>query len=121
MNSNTSDLIEDLYNTCGNQAEIAKKFWLFSIGKGWLHLTDEGDYWFVLYTSDKDTHHILNGPALGADFEKTTGERKIRCSGLTGAWESAINMWPVKDEEKAEQIFNIVRRYVHQAHQYNCK
>lgn len=72
---------------------------------GWLWIEDKGTYWYVTFASGKDCHNTLNGPAIGADFLKESGERRVGPLGLSGAWESALSMWPIKEEAKAISVF----------------
>ena len=89
----------------------------FNKSKGWLSFHDRGDHWAVFRTNGKYTHQPLDGDALGADFLKDTGERKIGPLSLTGAWRTAFTMHPVRDEEKAVKVFNYVARMVDLAYQ----
>ena len=96
----------------GKLVEVGRSFGVFS--KGWLTIKDNGESLRVIYTNGKNSCTY----ALGADFVKATGQRKVE-NGLLGAWESAISIWPVRDEERAVEVFNIVESHVDAAFKYN--
>ena len=113
---NIVEKIKWLKEQHGESVEIGSSFYLFS--KGWLNIDENDDAYHVMYTSAKDTHNPLSGPALGVDFTKATGDRYKRY-GLSGAWRSALSMWPVRDEVEAHQVYMQVRRYIKSAYDYN--
>ena len=100
--------------------EVLGGLFSFNKSRGWLSFEDRGDHWSVILTNDKYTHEPLNGDALGADFLKETGERKIGPLSLTGAWRTSLTMHPVRDEEKAVQVFNYIAGMVDRAYQQYC-
>lgn len=115
---NISYLISDIYQRCGESARVGRFLCFFSLG--WLNIEDGGDYWSVMWTSNKDYHSILAGrPAIVAEFRKSTGDRNT-FFGLSGAYKSAISMWPVRDKEEADRIFTEVTRHIKNAHRHNC-
>ncbi len=75
-----------------------------------------------MWTTHKEHHSRIGGvKSRIADFMKKDGSRKIGPMHLTGAWESAISMWPVYDHEKAEQVFEWVGNMVDWAYEYYCE
>jgi hypothetical protein len=118
---NISKRIEALFSKHGESVEIGRTLGIFS--KGWLSISDRGDFWDILYTSSKDTHSYqpLYGPALGADFLKASGERKIGPRDLTGAWKTALSLWPVRDEREAVAVFETVKGYIERAYTNSFK
>ncbi len=83
---------------------------------GWLSIDEEENSWSVMLTSNKHTHHPFLGSALGADFQKSDGERKIGPGNLTGAWFTILSMWPAKNEDEAVRIFNTVASKINAAY-----
>ncbi|MCI5060696.1 MAG: hypothetical protein MRY79_06465, partial [Alphaproteobacteria bacterium] len=59
--------------------------------------------------------------ALGVDFSKETGGRRVVPGYLSGAWESAISMWPVENEKRVLEVYKDVRRMVDSAYSHNMK
>lgn len=92
----------------------------FKLSRGWLSFRDAGDFWSVLLTNGRHTHQPLYDDALGADFKKDDGKRKIGPLHLTGAWRSALSMWPARKDDDAIRVFNYVASMVDLAYQ-KCK
>jgi len=93
-----------------------KKFlWLIPYRSrgGWISIEvkDDKDVFFVMWTDSKDSHlpHI-SGSAYAVDIRRDTGELNNRF-GQTGAWKSAISMWPIYDDNRAEaeRIFGVMK------------
>ncbi len=99
----------------GEHHELGRDLLFFH--KGWLHIEDEGNRYNVFYTSSKDTHNRGTGPAYMVDFEKKTGDLYARY-GLTGAWKTALSLWPVDDPEEAREIFQTVAGMVDEAYNH---
>lgn len=115
---NISNKIEALFGKHGEQVEVGKKLGVLS--KGWLSISEREDSWHVMYTNGKDEHYrLFSDPALGADFLKDSGERKIGPLYLKGAWKSALSMRPVIDEGQAVEVFDTVKGYIEQAHTHS--
>jgi hypothetical protein len=113
---NTVDKIQALLDNKGTSVEIGRSF--FSGSKGWLAIEDKGDYFSIMYTSDKDTHSPLAGPALMLDLDKETGTRR-QAAGLSGAWRSALSMWPVRDAGEIESVQKKMTALIDAAYEHN--
>ena len=107
--------IEQLYAEHGETVQIpsapSKAPWwrkLFGainpVRPGYLWIEEKDDHWNVQWATGRTTH---NGyvPTISVDFDKATGERWKRY-GLSGAWQSALSMWPVRKEEEANIIYH---------------
>jgi hypothetical protein len=104
----------------GESHEIGKEFFFFS--KGWIAIEDEDDSYFVHYTSDKDSHNRAFGAtSYAASFEKGTGDLKPGPGDLTGAWKTAISLWPVRDPAEAASVHKLMRDLVHEAYDNRVK
>jgi hypothetical protein len=68
-----------------------------------------------MLTSFKNSHHPFLGNAISADFRKDNGER-YTFWGWPGVCESALTMWPVRDEQRAKNIFNYISNQVHEVY-----
>lgn len=82
------------------------KYFTFVRRKGWIAVDDEPDRWFVIWTNQKNHHNRAGGARCYAvEFRKDTGAPRSD-GDWTGAWESAISLWPVtkKDQDKANSI-----------------
>ena len=90
-----------------------------TLSRGWLWIEDANDHWSVTLANGKTTHQPLDGPALGADFRKDNGERKIGPFDLTGAWKSAISMWPIRNEKEAARVFGLITSRIDLAYRYH--
>jgi len=91
----------------------------FTRCRGWFSIEDNGDHWAVLWTSHRDTHDpLFHGSAIAADVRKDTGERHQR-AGLSGAWRTALSLWPVRNENDAERIFRHVQHLVDLAYRWH--
>lgn len=103
---------------------VRRLFWRigWATTHGYLSLEDNGDYWTVFLTSDRD-HHIAFTPAYAMDITKATGElhgakRRQRTSGSsihqkpdggwTGVYRSAISLWPEYNPQHARGIYHYV-------------
>lgn len=100
------------------ETETKTRFWgLFTSttthSRGWMSFDAKDVHFFVMLTSHKDSHCPLKcgWNAIAADFRKDNGERWVR-HGLSGVWESALTMWPVKEGDEAIRIFNRVSRMI---------
>ena len=113
---NLSQKIQTLFNAHGETVQIGKRFGLFS--RGWLWIEDNGDSWHIDVANGRTSHDPLGGSVYGIDVRKDTGER-LKKPGLTGAWESAISMWPVRDEGRAEGIYRHVATRIDRAFAYH--
>lgn len=99
----------------GKHHEIGPDWFFWT--KGWLAITNEDNCYSVHYTSGKDIHQPLCGPSYIADFEKDTG-RPYERNGLTGAWKTALSLWPVNDQAEAREIFQTVAGMVDDAYDH---
>ncbi|MBI4435015.1 hypothetical protein HY635_04380 [Candidatus Uhrbacteria bacterium] len=100
--------------------ETVRICWIipFTRSRGWLSIKGEEAHWAVLWTSDRDTHSPLLGSAIGVDIRKDDGTR-YRPAGLTGAWRSAISLWPARDEGEADQIERRMRHLIELAYRWH--
>lgn len=106
---NRAEKIKALYKKKG------KTFKLGFIFGNWLWIDKEKDCWNVTIASGPDYHNSLWGPAYSADFNKKTGER-LSTTGFTGVYETAVTMWPIRNEKKAVRIFSYVAEEVDSAY-----
>lgn len=108
--------IEAIIKHHGDSAPITKPstfLWgLFSWlrpNKGWLWLEDHNDYWSIYLASDKHYHNGV-GSAYVVDVSKSTGLLKNDIRS-TGAYKSAVSLWPVRDPDEAHAIYiNILNK-----------
>jgi len=98
---------------------ISRGTWLGFIPRkkhhGWVGAEDRGDHWFVLWTNGEQAHSRAGGlQCYAADFRKDNTLPYTRSPDWTGAWESAIRLWPVYEDEheKAERISRFIRERV---------
>lgn len=115
---NITDKLQALRDHKGAHVEIGRSFFLGS--KGWLSIDDKDTHFAVMYTSDKDTHGPLSGPAYMLEINKQTGARQ-ETAGLSGAWKSALSMWPVRGADEIAQVEKIMRGHIDAAYEYNGK
>lgn len=115
-----------LHQRFGKLVEVCERkqiLWCLplTLHSGWVSIEDKEDHWAVLWTSDRDTHDpLFHGPAIGIDVRKDTGERhRIAGAGLSGAWRTAVTLWPVRDDGEAEEVFRRVQRLVDLAYSYH--
>lgn len=123
---NNAQKISKLVEQLGDSVQIFERkrvlgFIPLTISRGWLWLEDAGDHWSVTLANGKTTHQPLGGPALGADFRKDSGERKVGPLDLTGAWKSALSMWPIKNEEEAARVFTLISHRIDLALRFHCE
>lgn len=110
---NNAEKIGKLVERFGKSVQVFEKkrvlgFISITHHRGWLWIEDAGGHWSVTLASDKAEHQPLNGPALCADFRKDNGERKIGPLDLIGAWKSTLSMLPIRNEEEAIRVFNLI-------------
>ncbi len=85
----------------------------------WLWIEDQGDYYRIFRASAQTYHSREFGKSFAADFQKATGERQLGPDPFKGAWESALTMHPIKDENRAKEIFDLVTSEIDAAYQYH--
>lgn len=94
------------------------RFVIWRANQGWLHIEDKQDYYSIMWTTDKETHSRAFGTrAHMIDLDKATGKLHQKY-GFSGAWESAISMWPVKEEEDIKRVFNIMKARIDIAYEW---
>ena len=79
---------------------------------GWISVDDKGDFWFVLWTSEKCSRSLVfSKECYAVDFRKDTGLPYVRFQDWTGAWESGTGLWPVlkKNQKRADDIFEFIQ------------
>lgn len=127
-----SSQISELFGACGEFAEIrSPETWSWMSlsnvrhSQGWLSIEDLEDHWHVMWTSHKDTHdwHGTKQHAVGIDVDKKSGLlRTVGKAGepfyLSGAWKSAISMWPVREPEAAQEILDAMSARIAAAHKH---
>ena len=94
---------------------------------GWLWIEEKKArwggkaYWRVFLANGEKTHQpSVDDPCFAADFQKANGQ-PYRRFGLTGAWDSALSMWPVRDEKEATRIIDLVSSRINLAYKYHCE
>ncbi|MDO8507041.1 MAG: hypothetical protein Q7S53_00545 [bacterium] len=122
---NDSQKIAELVKRCGKSVQILEKkrmlgFIPVTHSRGWLWIDDANDHWSVTLANGKTSHQALGSKAFAADFRKANGERKIGPSDLTGVWKSALSMWPIRDEEEAVRVFDLIVSRIDLAYSYHC-
>ena len=117
----SSDVSEngDRYVEVGR--DVPRLSWLFAArSKGWLTITEKPDSWFVLFGGGRDVIDVGEGDSLiGAAFYKGSGDLVQRYPAETGAWESAVNIWPVYDETRAQEVVTDLVSKIDEAHNYH--
>ena len=101
--------------------KVKKKFlglFPYVVHHGWLWIDDHSDHWHVAIASDERNHCPQRLDYMGVNISKETGERIIGECGNTGAWQVAMSLWPVRDEEKAVRYTEAVLRATEQAYEY---
>lgn len=107
---NQAEKIRSLVQQYGNKIRVRRGFRLFGRRinlwtRCWLRVEESPDHWGVFRASGRDTHFpIPYGPVIAADFRKDTGALHT-AHGLTGAYMTALSLWPVRDETKARIIY----------------
>lgn len=66
----------------------------------------------VQWATGRTTHNGYQ-TTFSIDFDKATGKRYTR-HGLTGAWKSALSMWPVRDESSADAYYDRIVALIEQ-------
>lgn len=84
---------------------------------GWLYLTDKSDHISVLFILGEMSNRIYLS-AYAVDIDKRDGSLFQR-NGLSGAWKSAVRMWPVKEEELIKDIFEDVKEKIDIAYEWH--
>jgi hypothetical protein len=107
---NLSEKIQWLHTNVGKH--VAVREWDKFLGffpvstKWWLTIEDDGDHWGIYRTSGKHTHvRVICGNVYLIDVRKTDGTIFSR-HGLSGAYKTALNLHPIRDEEEAIKVFN---------------
>lgn len=123
---NRSQKIGKLVEKFGKSVQIFERkrvlgFIPLTLSRGWLWIEDTHDHWSVILANGKMTHQPLDGHAFGADFRKDNGERKVGPLDLTGAWKTAVSMWPIRNEEEAVRVFNLISSRVDLAFCFHCE
>ena len=101
------------------RVRIPRKFlkFLTRYTKVYLTVYKEDSHWHVLITNRADCQERAWGAvARGVDFRTDNGEI-YQESGLSGAWESIISMWPVEEEDKVAEVFSHVAKMVDLAYE----
>lgn len=116
---NIADRIEWLYRNVGEQVPVVEVDYLFKVipiyrSTWWLDISDKGDCWFVMRTSDKGHHtRIICGNVYAVYVDKRNGLRYKRWH--SGVLESAVTLWPVRETEKANRIYRWITGLADQA------
>ncbi len=107
--------VAQLYRACGGSVRVSR----WAPFAGWLSITDEDRSWHVMWTTGRTTH-LCTRPALAVDIDKATGGLSS-LRGVTGAWKSAISMWPVFDVHEAARVHARVCDLIRRAHATHAK
>lgn len=108
---NISTKIAALFKAHGDRVETGRR--LMFLSKGWLTIVDEGESWFVLYTNGKYGHNSRKGPALGVDFEKSTG------AAIEGPLFGADGEPVSENATLRDDVFRAVREHIEDAYRYH--
>lgn len=101
---------EQLQTDCCRGLPVKKKYFfnMLESTEAWLWIYDKTNHWHVMLASNKTFHDRSFGRrAYGADFYKKTGKRYNK--NLSGAWKTAINLWPVP-ENKPDEVDSVFKR-----------
>lgn len=128
---NLSDKIAALYEKKGHSVPTGLKigipgtiFQLSFRNKDDLRISHKGRSWLVEGHDPKCKDHLscVLDDAIAGKFNKLTGEPDagdVKEFSLTGAFIRAKNE-PVRNKEKAQQIFSSLGRQIERAYRYNC-
>lgn len=112
--------IQALVEQEGPLFRVPKKSWLNIFEyRPWISVDRKPDCYSVMLASGRTTHQPLHGPAYMVDFDLDTGELRSNF-GLTGAWKSAISMWPIRDRTQAEQVYQRAVALLERCYQHYC-
>ncbi len=121
---NTVDKITKLFEKFGKvvQIQYRKKFLgliPYTYRGWWMSFEDKDDHWFVFLTNGRDSHcRMFGASAIGADFSKKDNVLYSRLN-MSGAWKSAISMWPVQDEQESIEIFEEIKFYIDKTYEHH--
>ena len=73
---------------------------------GWITVRNTGRAFEVMWTTDRDTHQPLDGPAVAATFSE---------AGATHVCRSALTMWPERDAAKAARFVAALEKKIQKA------
>jgi hypothetical protein len=106
---NIADRVEWLYRNVGKEVPIVEVNYLFNVipiyrSSWWLNISDKGDCWFIMRTSNQGYHtRVICGNVYAIYINKQTGLRHQQWH--SGVLESAVTLWPVRDSDKAKRIY----------------
>ncbi len=106
---NRAEKIKALYEKKGKTLQL-------NFLGNWLWIDEGKKSWNVTIASGCTSHNPKLGPAYSADFRKEDGERAVLEGYLTGVWKSALSMWPVREEQKAKELFDWIAEGVDRAY-----
>lgn len=107
------DALRAIFARHGKTAPVTN-WWRFWRPYQYLWIERRGPVWTVFAASGRSGHFAVYGSALAVDFDDATGKR-VRRYGMTGAWRSALSMWPVRSERDAARAEALVVDLVHEA------
>ena len=73
---------------------------------GWITVRNTGDAFEVMWTTGRDTHQPLDGPAVFATFSD---------AGATHVCRSALSMWPERDTARAARFVVALEKKIQKA------
>ncbi len=107
--------VVDLYETYGKSVKIPRSgWWAFWEAPGWLWIFKEREHYHVQWATGKTTH-FSPCKSYGVDICFKTGKRHSVYK-LTGAWHSALSMWPIYGESSADCVYNYIVDLVEKTH-----
>lgn len=111
--SKLSQTISELQKKHGDSIPIRKSTKHFfglvtkTTTETWLWISDEGSHWNVTAASSKSHHNARSGPAYAVDIDKINGSLRAE-HGLTGAWKTALSIWPIRNKDEADNAFKYI-------------
>lgn len=77
----------------------------------WIDRNEDRQEWVVTKSSDRNYHSTYTFRATAATYDNH-GARKEGPGVMTGAWETAISMWPVYKEKRAVEIYEEINKLI---------
>ena len=117
--SDLVSIIDELRKKHGDTVEVRKKLPWYLLGieinDGWLYIDDKDDHFNVGWSTSSTSHDLMARPFYSVDVSKETSLMR-QVYGLTGAWKTALSLWPVHDKDEAQEIFQMIERLLRRCH-----
>ena len=124
LDIDTISAIHHLLDKYGTVLEIKKilPWYLLSIkvNDGWLVIDDNDGHYFITWSTYPQSHNVLARPLYGVNICKETGALRSK-HGLTGAWKTAISIWPISDKKEAQEVFSMMLRLINRCYTASLK